>query len=767
MVSSITDFDKKKQLSTTDFNDSGTTEAKAQPVEMAGSDYTGLDGFESGSSQLNWESTSSFSMDGQAVYGEWSLLVSDIGNNTSDSRTLNESISSDGKIARTSLRVDQQSGDTDDQTVFELENSGSRVANVEFQGDGNITTNVGGSETTIASWTTGTVYDIEIILDFTNDQYDVRINGTVEASNQSFVNTASQVDGINIIVNSADGSTNQIQAFFDRLTYTAASEDTTNAGGFIGYDSTVVADEQDVAWFDGNENLRDYEIEDNADVGSSSETFWMWGYGSRTRDGTVQDQIAYGNNSDNNDNQASSSEVVHSQEPGIQVRYGFDESAEPLLDDSGNNYDTDSATVVSNFQVDSDIGFGVELDGVDDYIESTAPVTLFNNETEVTALVHVNLDSFNPNGNGVFLIGQHDGSGSFTDNIYSIWYSGTEFVVNIAGSDRATGVSAPSTNEWHQIALTYDGSNIRLYIDGVEEYSEAETATLTGSNELRLGSGATSNPVPNRLIDGVVSEAKVHNVGKSAEYIQADYDASPRAGQVFFSQQAAETTSQATIDTAQTTTYSITPQTSSETNTRIDNAATTSYTFTPQTSSETNNAVDTAQTTSYVMTPQTSVDFENFTDTAQTTSFVMTPQTTTESQVNVDTAVTTSFSMTPLASNEVQTQLDTAETTTFALTPETSDETNNVTDTAGTTSFVMTPQASTEVQTVIESAETTSYSMTPVNSTEVLVLIDTAETTTYEMTPLTSTESAVTVAPDVNPPLKFTAESMDKYFNTG
>jgi len=78
-----------------------------------------------------------------------------------------------------------------------------------------------------------------------------------------------------------------------------SSEDDTGNGDIV-IDFSNVADAQDVAVYDQNGNLLDYEIES---LDTSAETGVLWAYNSWVRDGTTQAQLAYGNNSANTDRQ--------------------------------------------------------------------------------------------------------------------------------------------------------------------------------------------------------------------------------------------------------------------------------------------------------------------------------------------------------------------------------------------------------------------------------------------------------------------------------
>jgi len=82
--------------------------------------------------------------------------------------------------------------------------------------------------------------------------------------------------------------------------YDTGSLDSTTGTGDIVIDFSNISDAQDIAVYDENGNLLDYEIES---LDTAAETGVIWAYNSWVRDDTVQAQVAYGNNSANTDRQ--------------------------------------------------------------------------------------------------------------------------------------------------------------------------------------------------------------------------------------------------------------------------------------------------------------------------------------------------------------------------------------------------------------------------------------------------------------------------------
>ena len=90
---------------------------------------------------------------------------------------------------------------------------------------------------------------------------------------------------------------------------------------------------------------------------------------------------------------------------------------------------------------------------------------------------------------------------------------------------QATFNTAVTLTDWHHVALTYDGSYIKGYVDGSEDYSIAETRTInyaanaTYGTDFWIGKGQfTSNA------EGLIDEVALFNSALSASDITAIYN---------------------------------------------------------------------------------------------------------------------------------------------------------------------------------------------------------------------------------------------------
>jgi hydrogenase maturation factor HypE len=91
---------------------------------------------------------------------------------------------------------------------------------------------------------------------------------------------------------------------------------------------------------------------------------------------------------------------------------------------------------------------------------------------------------------------------------------------NTGGQDvGAAGGSALPLNVWSHLAGSYDGSTLRLYVNGVQVATQALTGSLvTSSGALRIG----GNSVWGEYFSGLVDEVRVYNRALSPAEILTD-----------------------------------------------------------------------------------------------------------------------------------------------------------------------------------------------------------------------------------------------------
>ncbi len=89
-----------------------------------------------------------------------------------------------------------------------------------------------------------------------------------------------------------------------------------------------------------------------------------------------------------------------------------------------------------------------------------------------------------------------------------------------SGSSKSTpGTSALPLNAWSHLATTYDGANLRLYVNGVQVATRAYTGSMyVSSNPLKIG----GNAVWGEYFAGRIDEVRVYNRALLQTEIQAD-----------------------------------------------------------------------------------------------------------------------------------------------------------------------------------------------------------------------------------------------------
>ena len=99
-----------------------------------------------------------------------------------------------------------------------------------------------------------------------------------------------------------------------------------------------------------------------------------------------------------------------------------------------------------------------------------------------------------------------------------------DFEDNVTGGNHPVlGVTPAATNQWQHAAVTYDGSNWVLYLNGTPD----ATLAVTGNNvpesgsiqHAALGSALTTTAVPDGFFHGALDEVRVWNYARSASQI--------------------------------------------------------------------------------------------------------------------------------------------------------------------------------------------------------------------------------------------------------
>ena len=91
--------------------------------------------------------------------------------------------------------------------------------------------------------------------------------------------------------------------------------------------------------------------------------------------------------------------------------------------------------------------------------------------------------------------------------------------IRVGADQEAIGTSQLALNTWTHLAATYDGATLRLYVNGVQVGTRAQTGNmLVSARTLRIG----GNSVWGEYFDGVIDDVRIYNRALSATEITTD-----------------------------------------------------------------------------------------------------------------------------------------------------------------------------------------------------------------------------------------------------
>ncbi|MGI8685664.1 MAG: LamG domain-containing protein, partial [Acidimicrobiales bacterium] len=109
------------------------------------------------------------------------------------------------------------------------------------------------------------------------------------------------------------------------------------------------------------------------------------------------------------------------------------------------------------------------------------------------------------------------------DQVYSLYANGAagrptgEVFTNNAKS--VAGTASVAANTWTHLATTYDGANLRLYVNGVLVKTAALTGSIkTSASPLRFGGNASWG----EWFSGRIDDVRIYNQALTAAQIQTD-----------------------------------------------------------------------------------------------------------------------------------------------------------------------------------------------------------------------------------------------------
>ncbi|MEK6884274.1 MAG: LamG domain-containing protein [Nanoarchaeota archaeon] len=179
----------------------------------------------------------------------------------------------------------------------------------------------------------------------------------------------------------------------------------------------------------------------------------------------------------------------------------FDEGVGNEISDEASN--NDGIISGANWTNDSISGFALSFDGINDFVTVPYSISIGElNALTLEAYIKRNSDSDGMiiSKNGPYFL-------SVRNNVLEGGiYAGSGWM-------HINGTTELQKGKWYNIKLTYNGSTLKLFLDGVEESSLQKTGNIiVTSQALHIGWG---EPGHNQFFNGTIDEIRISNIARN------------------------------------------------------------------------------------------------------------------------------------------------------------------------------------------------------------------------------------------------------------
>jgi len=212
----------------------------------------------------------------------------------------------------------------------------------------------------------------------------------------------------------------------------------------------------------------------------------------------------------------------HYNHGGPVAHWDMDEgSGAKINDKSGNG--NDGTLVNGPTWTQGKYGSALSFDGVNDYVDAgnqqnlqiTGPITItaWVKTSNVTSYNGIVTKYYAENGKRGFAL---------EFNPFNPTGGGLRFIISRDGTSTSiVSTNEVSINEWEHIAATYDGSTMKLYVDGIlKSNANYDAGIYNTSEKLFLGRN-----VGYSSLNGLLDDIKIYDYARTEEEIRLDYNA--------------------------------------------------------------------------------------------------------------------------------------------------------------------------------------------------------------------------------------------------
>ena len=198
----------------------------------------------------------------------------------------------------------------------------------------------------------------------------------------------------------------------------------------------------------------------------------------------------------------------------------FDEGAGKVAKDNSKN-GHDAQLIANNKWVDGKIGKGIEITAEGQDCVQIDAVDTLKIEGEISILAWINSAGWAGSGDQWLDKNNHNG-GEHTSYGMGVFGDGATVQLLLGGGNSRPTLSVPNTLEikqWQHVAGTYDGSDMKIFINGELAGEQAQKFDFQGTNDQPVRIGCSKDR-PQYTFNGAIDEVAVFRRALSLDEIK-------------------------------------------------------------------------------------------------------------------------------------------------------------------------------------------------------------------------------------------------------
>jgi hypothetical protein len=192
------------------------------------------------------------------------------------------------------------------------------------------------------------------------------------------------------------------------------------------------------------------------------------------------------------------------------------------LDSTSN--DNDGIPNGNTYNASGKIDGAQDFDGVDDWIQAPNSTSLDITGNQITLSAWVKMNATQTVDAGII-------NKSYSNNYNYMLNVQSNDVGNLRVRTGGTstyldGSTTLTAGQWYFLYGIYDGANAKVYLDGVQDGTDARTGNIESSGQapVVLGRRRVYPTVDDRFFNGVIDEARISNVARSTDWMITEYN---------------------------------------------------------------------------------------------------------------------------------------------------------------------------------------------------------------------------------------------------